>query len=72
MGSIFEAIFSFILTIILKTLLWMVLVPLGCILMTPVILLRARSGSGIYREKVILGYKKVLLWFLDSLLNPGF
>ena len=71
MGSLFEAIFGYIFTAILTILLWTVAVPLGCIVMTPIILWRASSGSGSYREKVIAGYKKVLLWFLDSFLRQG-
>jgi hypothetical protein len=67
----FEALISFVFTVILRILVWIVAVPLGCLLMTPIVLVRAGSGSGSYREKVASGYKKILLWFLDSFLNQS-
>ncbi len=66
-----ETILIFVFTVILRIILWIVAVPLGCIVMTPILLLRARSGGGSYRENLISGYKKVLLWFLDSFLRAG-
>ena len=67
----FEAFFGFVFTVIVRILVWIVAVPLGCLVMTPVVLVRARSGGGSYREKVASGYKKILLWFLDSFLNQS-
>ena len=67
----FESIFGFIFTLILRIIIWIVAVPFGCLVMTPIVLLRARSGGGSYRENVVSGYKKVLFWFLDSFLSDG-
>ena len=66
-----EAILGFIFTLILRILIWIVAVPVGCIVMTPIVLVRARSGGESYWENVIAGYKKVLFWFLDSFLSDG-
>jgi len=66
-----EAFFGFIFTLILRVLIWIIAVPLGCLLMTPIVLVRARSGSGSYRENVLSGYKKIVLWFLDGFLDQS-
>ena len=65
----FESILGFIFTLILRIILWIVAIPVGCLVMTPIVLLRARSGGGSYRENVIAGYKKILLWFLRNFLS---
>jgi hypothetical protein len=69
MGTVFEAILGWIFTALLRLLLWTVAIPVGCLLMTPIVLIRARSGGGSYGKNVLAGYKKVLAWFLGSFLH---
>ena len=59
LGAFLEALLSIVVHMLLSLLLYLVAVPVSCVLFTPGVLSGAVVGAGHYADKVVAGYRGI-------------